>query len=76
VYFIKDNNLGECPQLELNFAGKRITTVIDSGAEVSILSELFSGLKHSGTKLNPLLHLQLSLRMSGDMPVLFRAILV
>lgn len=52
VYFINDNNLRGCPQLELNFAGKRITAVIDSGAEVSIVSEeLFNELEQMGVKI-------------------------
>jgi hypothetical protein len=40
VLFINEDNLGNCPRIEINISGKfKIKAIFDSGSEVNLLSE-------------------------------------
>jgi hypothetical protein len=38
VFYINDDNLGDCPQVDISFGELKVTAVLDSGSQVCILS--------------------------------------
>jgi hypothetical protein len=39
VFYINDDNLGDCPQVNISFGELTVTAVLDSGSQVCILAE-------------------------------------
>jgi hypothetical protein len=49
IYYINEGNLYGCPHVKLQIGDKEVIAVLDSGADISILSEaLFEYLTESG----------------------------
>jgi hypothetical protein len=52
VYFINGEHLMGCPHVKLNMAGKEVVAVLDSGAEISVLSgELYNYIKSKEVRM-------------------------
>jgi hypothetical protein len=49
IYFTNEGNLKGCPHVKLLVGNKGVTAIVDSGAEISVVSEnLFNKLVASG----------------------------
>jgi hypothetical protein len=59
VYFINESNLKSCPRASLRAGDKRFTAILDSGAEIFVISEMiYDRLVESGIQILTILVVQ------------------
>jgi hypothetical protein len=55
VFYINDNNLADCPHIDISFGELRVSAVLDSGSQVCILAErVYERLIETGLQISTL----------------------